>query len=134
MVFKMNLGMCLVFVLAIPALALAGPRPLTFRPSDFAALAFIASPAFLWAGGAWAAKGRDVSAVFWFVISGLLMGAELLALGMEVAKARQEAITHQETQSILGFLVILGEWAVGLPLLLLLAVIWRINRFADYEE
>jgi hypothetical protein len=134
MVFKINLAACIVFVLGSIGLCLSGPIPTTFHPSDLVILLFFWSPVLLWAGGAWAFRNRGWPSIVWLLASILLMSAELVALYLEAEKAREEAITHQQTQSILGFLVILLEWAVGLPFLVILASIWRFTRIVDYEE
>jgi hypothetical protein len=141
MVFKINLAACLVFVVGSIVIALLGalviaqsaPTPMMFGWNNLLFVLFLWSPALLWAGGAWALRKAEGCNAVWLMASIVLMGAELFALGVEVDQARREAITREYTQSLLSFVVVLGEWAIGLPLLIILAVIWRFYRSAEDE-
>jgi hypothetical protein len=148
MIFKFNLAASVVFALAFVGVGLFGSDPsqrwtwgdlwlvdivlgklvaglLSQRWTwgDLWIVLFCLSPALLWAAGALVVRGRPWSSSVWLVASILFLGIELYALILEAIKNRQEAITRQYTQSILGFLTVLLQWAAGLLLLAILAVI-----------
>jgi hypothetical protein len=136
MVLKANLAACGVFVLGTVGICLLDSTwtGTMIRPSDVAILLFFVSPALLWAGGALAFRGRGGWSIAWLSASIFFMGAELFTLYHEAVKAHQEAITGQPTQSLLGFLVILGQWAVGLPHLVVLALVCRITQVVESQR
>jgi hypothetical protein len=148
MIFKVNLAACAVFALAFVGVGLFGSDPsLRWTPGDlwildivlgklvagllshrwtsgdFWIVLFSLSPAMVWAAGALVVRRRPWSSSVWLVASAVFLGIELYALVLEAIKYRQEAITRQYTQSFLGFLAVLLQWAAGLLLLAILAVI-----------
>jgi hypothetical protein len=56
------------------------------------------------------------------------MSVELFALYLDAETMRKEAITKEYTQQIAGFLAMLLQWAVGLPLIAILAAIWLFDE------
>jgi hypothetical protein len=123
MVLKVNLAASVVFALASVGVLQFGSAPLQqWRSRDLWIVLFFLSPALLWAAGALVVRGRRWLSSVWLVASALFLGIELSALILEAFKNRQEAITGEYTQSIVGFLTVLLQWAAGLPLLAILAV------------
>lgn len=129
MVFKVNLTASVVFALAAVGVLLFGSDPSQPWTSDglWVVVLFL-SPALLWATGARVVRGCRLSSNVWLVASALFLSVELAALILEVMKHRQEAITGEYTQSLLGFLTVLLQWAVGLLLLAVLAGIEFLTR------
>jgi hypothetical protein len=148
MILKVNLAASVIFALAFVGVGLFGSNPsqrwtwgdlwlveivlgklvaglLSQRWTwgDLWLVLFVLSPALLWAAGALVVRGRLWSSSVWLVASALFLGIELYALILEAIKYRQEAITREYTQSFLGFLAVLLQWAVGLLLLAVLALI-----------
>jgi hypothetical protein len=141
MILKANLAAIVVFALAFVGVLLFGTDPSQVWSSNhlWIGLLFFLSPALLWAAGARVVRGcqqRDAdgrqgeswSSSVWFVASVLFLSLELYALILEAMKYRQEAITGHYTQSIGGFLTVLLQWAAGLLLLAILALIEWITR------
>ena len=148
MIFKVNLAASVVFALAFVGVGLVGSDPSQrwtpgdlwlvdivlgrlvarllsqrWTSGDLWIVLFTLSPALLWAAGALVVRGRRWSSGVWLVASALFLGIELYALILEAIKSRHEAITREYTQSFLGFLTVLLQWAAGLLLLAILAVI-----------
>jgi hypothetical protein len=122
MILKVNLAASVVFALASVVVLLAGSAPSQkWTSDDLWIVLFFLSPALLWAAGAWVVRRRRWSSSVWLVASALFLGTELSALILEAINNRQEAITGEYTQSVVGFLTVLLQWAVGLPLLAILA-------------
>ena len=140
MIFKVNLAASLVFALAFVGVMLFGSDPSPqWTSGDLWIVLFFLSPALLWAAGAGVVRacqqpeadgrrGESWSSSVWFVASALFLSLELYALILEVMKHRQEAITREYTQSLLGFLTVLLQWAAGLLLLAILAGIEFLTR------
>jgi hypothetical protein len=127
MILKVNLAASVVFALASVGVLLFGSAmSQQWTSGDLWIVLFFLSPALLWAAGARVVRGRRWSSSLWLVASALFLGIELSALILEAIKNRQEAITGEYTQSIVGFLTVLLQWAVGLPLLAILAVFAKV--------
>jgi hypothetical protein len=134
MILKINLAACVVFVLASLGILLYGGIPIILLSSDLLVVLIYASPTLLWITGAWAARRRRWSSIVWLVASILLMSIGLFGLYADAQTAREEAITKQQTQQLGGFLAMLLQWAVGLPLLAILGVIWLVKRRDSKSE
>ena len=128
MILKINLAVCAVFVLAAAGILLTGSDFTTFSLIDLRILMIFLSPTLLWAVGAWVGRRHPWSSIVWLVASILLMSVELYALYLDAETMRKEAITKEYTQQIGGFLAMLLQWVVGLPLIAILAGIWLLDR------
>ena len=135
MIFRVNLAASVVFALASVGVLLFGSDLSQQWTSDVLWIVlFLLSPALLWAAGARVVRGRRWSSSVWLVASALFLSLELYALILEAMKYRQEAMTGEYTQSIGGFLTVLLQWAAGLLLLAILAVIGFITKVAKGAE
>jgi hypothetical protein len=128
MILKINLAVCVVFVLAAIGILLTWSDSATLSQIDLRGLLIFSSPTLLWAVGAWVGRRSPWSSIVCLVASILLMSVELYALYLDAEAARKEAITKQYTQHMAGFLAMLLQWAVGLPLITILAAIWLFDE------
>jgi hypothetical protein len=128
MILKINLAVCVVFVLAAVGILLTDSNLTTFSRDDIRVLLIFLSPTLLWTVGAWVCRRRLGSSIVWLVASILLMSAQLFAMYLDAETMRQQAITKAYAQQFAGFLAMLLQWAVGLPLIAaILAVIWLVD-------
>ena len=127
-VFKINMTVCVLFALGILGLLLYSGDFSKFAPSDLVVVAIYGSPLLLWVGGAWAFRKGEWSSFVWLLASFILMGIGLYGLYLDCEQTREEAITMQQTMHLGGFLAMLAQWAIGLPLLLILALIEGFTR------
>ena len=134
MILKVNLAACAVFIFATVGTLLFGSDLKTFVPGDLLIALIYLSPTLLWITGAWFARSKPLSSIVWFVVSFVFMSVELYFLILEAIATREEAITGQGTMHLAGFLVMILQWAVGLPLLAILGGFWLTGGSPSTEK
>jgi hypothetical protein len=133
LIFAANLAACLVFALAIfgiGSLASGSLPPLTLE--DMTIVAAYTSPAWLWAGGAWAARGRRRLPIAWLSASVVLMTIGVLAFFLDAWNIRLEP-PGEETQQLGGFVAIFLQWAVGIVLLWAFGLVNELTQLNGHQ-
>jgi hypothetical protein len=128
MIFRINLSVCVVFLLGALGIVLLDLKVRKFTTNDMEILKVYLYPVLLWAFGAWVSRKREGSSAVWFVTSILLMVVLLFALYCEFGSMREEATTHEYTQHIIGPIALALQWVVGVPVVVILAVIELFQR------